>query len=247
MAAFTTIAATTLGAAGSAFNFVQAGKQAALEREANEQAKQALQQARDRLGQNMLEGLQVAREPFDLEREALMQAGASALQAGIEGDQRGAGAVAGQVLMAQQAQQSRQRADFAREQQRVNEMQAREASRLQGELVGIDKAEVMGQQARAADAREARAQALQAGAEGLLQTGLGFMESSGDAFSGSSERQAARRANRLDRIESNRGLDARNRVGSRMFQRDLRRSGLEDSNPALYNLIQDESFGNLGF
>ena len=97
-------------------------------------------------------------------------------------------------------------------------MQAREASRLQGELVGIDKAEVMGQQARAADAREARAQALQAGAEGLLQTGLGFMESSGDAFSGSSERQAARRANRLDRIESNRGLDARNRVGSRMFQ-----------------------------
>jgi hypothetical protein len=57
-----------------------------------------LKKLKTKLEVNYLEGLSIAKEPYELEREALLQAGASALQAGVEGETRGAAAVAGQVL-----------------------------------------------------------------------------------------------------------------------------------------------------
>ena len=198
MAAFTTIAALGMSAAGSAFSFIQAGKQAQAERDANKAAAKALAEAKKKLEVNMLSGLSIAKEPYELEREALLQQGASALQAGVEGDPRGAAATAGRVVQAQQASQAQVRADMAQEMADLELLKAQEDVNLQSQKVGLDLGEVQGQQMRAADARAARAQAMQAGVQGLVDVGLGAMEA-GDAFSGSPERKAARQRRRANR------------------------------------------------
>ena len=198
MAAFTTIAALGMSAAGSAFSFIQAGKQAQAERDANKAAAKALAEAKKKLEVNMLSGLSIAKEPYELEREALLQQGASALQAGVEGDPRGAAATAGRVVQAQQASQAQVRADMAQEMADLDLLKAQEDVNLQSQRVGLDLGEVQGQQMRAADARAARAQAMQAGVQGLVDVGLGAMEA-GDAFSGSPERKAARQRRRANR------------------------------------------------
>ena len=175
MAAFTTIAALGMSAAGSAFSFIQAGKQAQAERDANKAAAKALAEAKKKLEVNMLSGLSIAKEPYELARENLLQGSAAALQAGVEGETRGAAATAGQVLMAQQAQAGQQRASMSQEIKRLEELAAREESRLQSARVDLDLGEVKGAQQAAANF-QAAADAAKAGAiksaAGALTTGV---------------------------------------------------------------------------
>jgi|14BtaG_2_1085337.scaffolds.fasta_scaffold01701_2 hypothetical protein len=160
-----------LQAAGSIFSFGQAKKQRDKEREAQREAAKALGQARRELSVNALAGLSIAKEPYELEREAMLQAGASALQAGVEGDPRGAAATAGRVLQAQQAGQAQQRAAMSQEMQRLDELSAREESRLQGARANLDLAEARGQQQMAAEARQAGLAATQAGIQQAIGAG----------------------------------------------------------------------------
>ena len=173
MAAFTTIATLGAAAIGSGMSFAEAGKQRKLQSQAEAAAQKAFDEAKAKLDVNYLEGLTIAKEPYELEREALAQAGASALQAGIEGDQRGAGATAGRVLMAQQAQQAQQRAGMSREMQALNQLAAQEDSRLQTARVELDLGEAKGQSQRAQQAQQARASAMNAGIGGLFEFGSG--------------------------------------------------------------------------
>ena len=246
MPAFSTIALTTISAAGAGFSFAEAGKQNKLAREAQRDAAKALEEARKKLEVNMMKGLSIAKEPYELEREALLQAGASALQAGVEGDPRGAAATAGRVVQAQQQAAAEQRAAMAEEMQNLDLLAAQEEVNLQRQRVGLDIGEVRGQQAMAADARRAAAAATQAGVQGIVDIAMTGLESA-DLFAG--ERTAAERATRkemrqskrLDRIEKNRGLEARNRVGERMFNRNTRQ--MRRDNPDLYDFITDPAFG----
>ena len=176
MAAFTTIATLGLAAASTTGSFVQAGKQRKLQEEAEKEAEKAFQEAKDKLDVNYLEGLSIAKEPYELEREALLQAGASALQAGVEGETRGAAAVAGQALMAQQAGAAGQRAAMSREMQALNQLAAQEESRLQGARVDLDLAEAKGQQQMAADAAAARQAAISSGVQGIASMGMTALE-----------------------------------------------------------------------
>ena len=184
MAAFTTIATLGAAAIGSGMSFAEAGKQRKIQSEAEAAAQKAFDEAKAKLDVNYLEGLTIAKEPYELEREALAQAGASALQAGIEGDQRGAGATAGRVLMAQQAQQAQQRAGMSSEMQALNQLAAQEESRLQGARVELDLGEATGQQQRAQQAQQSRASAMNAGIGGLFNIAAAGIES-GDLFGGS--------------------------------------------------------------
>jgi hypothetical protein len=177
MAAFTTIASLGLAAASTTGSFVQAGKQRKLQEEAEREAEKAFQEAKDKLDVNYLEGLSIAKEPYELEREALLQAGASALQAGVEGETRGAAAVAGQALMAQQAGAAGQRAAMSKEMQQLQQLAAQEESRLQGARTELDLAEARGQQQIAADAAAARQAALSAGIQGLGSMAMMGIES----------------------------------------------------------------------
>ena len=198
MAAFTSIAALGMSAAGSAFSFIQAGKQSKIEQQAQRDAANALAEAKKKLEVNMLSGLSIAKEPYELEREALLQQGAAALQAGVEGDPRGAAATAGRVLQAQQQAQAEVRSDMAQEMADLDLLEAQEDVNLQGQRVGLDLGEVAGQQQIAADARAARAASMQAGVQGLVDVGLGAMEA-GDAFSGTDERRKANKVKRQKR------------------------------------------------
>ncbi len=163
------------GIAGSIMSFSQAKKQRDMQQEAQREADKAFKEAQDKLQVNYLEGLSIAKEPYELEREALLQAGASALQAGVEGETRGAAAVAGQALMAQQAGAAQQRAAMSREMQQLQQLAAQEESRLQGARVDLDLAKSKGFQQQLADLRASEAASRLQGVQGIAQT-------SGDLF-----------------------------------------------------------------
>ena len=198
MAAFTTIAALGMSAAGSAFSFLQAGKQSKIENQAQRDAAKYMADARKKLDVNMMKGLNISRDAYDLESEQLSQFAGAGLQAGVEGDQRGAGAAVGRVgqLLSEQAKE--QRVAMAKELSDFEMAVAKEDVNLQGQRVDLDLGEVAGQQQIAADARAARAASLQAGVQGLVDVGLGAMEA-GDAFSGTAERRAANKEKRQKR------------------------------------------------
>tara|TARA_Y100000004_G_scaffold194718_1_gene259985 strand:+ start:198 stop:932 length:735 start_codon:yes stop_codon:yes gene_type:complete len=198
-----------LSAAGSVFSFKQAKEQRDREREAQRDAAKALEEARRKLSVNVLAGLSIAKEPFELEREALLQAGASALQAGVEGDPRGAAATAGRVVQAQQQAQAQQRAAMSKEIQRLDELAAMEESRLQAARAQLDIGEAVGQQQIAAEAREAAAAATTAGVQnivGMGQTLLGEMDLFADTAAGQAARQGRRFARQQDPSKLTRAL-----------------------------------------
>ncbi len=163
------------GIAGSIMSFAQAKKQREMQQEAQREADKAFQEAQEKLAVNYLEGLSIAKEPYELERENLLQAGAAALQAGVEGETRGAAATAGQVLMAQQAQAAQQRSAMSREMQDLKKLAAQEESRLQGARVELDLGKAKGYQAQLADLRASEAASRLSGVQGIAQT-------SGDLF-----------------------------------------------------------------
>ncbi len=203
MPAFTTIALTTLSAAGAGFSFAEAGKQNKLAREAQRDAAKALAEAKKKLEVNMLKGLSIAKEPYELEREALLQAGASALQAGVEGDPRGAAATAGRVVQAQQQGAAQQRAAMSKEMQELDLLAAQEDVNLQKERASLDIGEAQGQQMMAADARRAAAAATQAGVQGLVDMGTTLFEGS-DLYAGQrtpEERKTIRAGRKQKRVD----------------------------------------------
>ena len=120
-----------LQAAGSIFSFQQAKESREKEKEAQAAAAKAMAEAKAELEVNRLRGLSIAKEPYELEREAIAQASASALQAGVEGDPRGAAATAGRVLQAQQQALGKQRAAMSKEMAELERLAAMEDTRLQ--------------------------------------------------------------------------------------------------------------------
>lgn len=163
-----------LQAAGSIFSFSEAKKARNREKEAQAEAAKAMADAKAELEVNRLRGLSIAKEPYELEREALLQAGASALQAGVEGDPRGAAATAGRVLMAQQQSLGQQRAAMSKEMADLEKLAAMEDIRLARLRAQIDLGEAVGQQFAEREARLQATQQQQAGLGQALQAGAGL-------------------------------------------------------------------------
>ena len=74
---------------------------------------------------NYLEGLAIAKEPYELEREALLQTGAAALQAGVEGETRGAAATSGTGSYGSTSRCAQQRAAMSQEMQQLQQLAAK--------------------------------------------------------------------------------------------------------------------------
>jgi len=161
--------ATTAGT--TAMSFVQAGKQRKLKRQAEDDAAEAMAAARKKLDVNFYEQLAINKEPYELAREASLVQGAEALQAGVEGEQRGAGAVAGRIQMAQNQQQGSIRSAMGQELAGLEKATAAEESRLRDMGVGLDLSEAQGAQLAARDAQEAANLATKQGMEGVKQFG----------------------------------------------------------------------------
>lgn len=164
-------------AATTAVSLNQAKKQRDAQVEAEDQADKALASARERLEVNYLEGLSIQKEPYELQREALLAGGAQALQAAQSGE-RGASAAAGRVAIAQQAGQAEIRTAMGKEMADLELMGLKEESRLRDAQAGLDVREAEGATLAAQQAAIARAQANQGVVSGIG----GMVKSAGSAI-----------------------------------------------------------------
>lgn len=163
------IGGLAVSAASTTSSFIQAGQQRKKQREAEAKAAEAMAEARKKLEVNFAETLSIQKEPFELEREAMLSQGALALQAGIESD-RGAEATAGRVQMAQNVGQAGIRSAMGQDLMGIEQQIVDEDSRLRDIGAQLDLGEVEGSQLAARDAEEARAAAITQGFEGLAST-----------------------------------------------------------------------------
>lgn len=171
------IASIAVTAAGTAKSFSDANKQKKLQKEAQADAEAAMEEARKKLEVNYYDKIAVKKEPYELEREALLSQGAQAIQAAQESE-RGAAATAGRVQMAMNDAQAGIRTAMGREMTDIEKMQLAEQSRLRDAGVSLDLAEVTGAQLAARDAQQAAAAATRQGIQGLTsigQQGLGLV------------------------------------------------------------------------
>jgi len=168
------IGGLAVSAGGATASFIQAGKQRKLKEQAQADADKAMAEARKKLEVNYYDQLAVQKEPYELQREALLSQGALAVQAGVESD-RGAAATAGRVQMAMNEAQAGIRTAQGKEMSDLAKLSAQEDSRLRDVGVQLDLAEVEGAQQAAADAEQARAAAIQqgmAGVQSVAQQGI---------------------------------------------------------------------------
>jgi len=169
MAALTSIAAgvgiaATVGS--TAMSFSQANKQKKLQKEAESEAEKAMASARGRLDVNYMEALSVQKEPYELQREAMLSQGTQATDAAQESE-RGAAAGAGRVQMAQNEAQGAIRTEMGKELTEIERLKVAEESRLRDLQTQLDLGEVEGAQMAARNAQEMAAQATTQGFEGL--------------------------------------------------------------------------------
>lgn len=170
MAAFTTVAAVgalTSTAITTGMSFVQASKQRDAMQDAQKKAAERMADARKKLDVNYLDALSLPMEAYEQERLAMLNASAQAIQAGAEGESRGAGAVAGRVLDANKKGQAVSRAQMAKDMYNLEASQLEEDSRLRDLDAQLDLQEVEGAQIAAARADENRAMATQQGIQGI--------------------------------------------------------------------------------
>jgi len=152
---------------GATASFAQASQAKSDREEAELEADKKMKAARARLEKNYMQSLSIPTEAYEREREALLVQGATAMQAAVEGDQRGAGAVASRVLQYQQEGQAAQRTAMAKDIFNLEAATAEEESRLRDARASIDIAEAEGAQL-ASQAAEARRNA--AISQGIQQT-----------------------------------------------------------------------------
>jgi len=169
MAALTSIAAgvgiaSSLG--GAAMSFSQANKQKKLQKEAESEADKAMASARARLDVNYMNALSVQKEPYELQREAMLAQGTQATDAAQESE-RGAAAGAGRVQMAQNEAQGAIRTEMGKELTEIERLKVAEESRLRDLQTQLDLGEVEGAQMAARNAQEMAAQATTQGWEGV--------------------------------------------------------------------------------
>ena len=166
--------ATSVGSAG--LSFAEAGKQRKLQKEAESEAAKALVEARKKLDVNYYENLGINKDPYELEREALVSAGAQAIQAGQESE-RGAAATAGRIQMAQQQGQREIATDMGAEMLNLEKLTAAEDARLAGAQAGLYLGEAEGAQLAARDAQQAATKFTTAGVQGIANAGMQTLSS----------------------------------------------------------------------
>ena len=168
MAVATAVAVTGVVIAGvsAGMSFSQARQQKKLGEEAKRDAQKAMAEARKALDVNYYDQLAVQKEPYELERDALLAQGALATQAGVEGD-RGAAATAGRVQAAMNDAQAGIRTGMGKEMSDLDKLSAEEDARLRDVGVQLNLEEVAGAQQAMADSAVARSQAIQQGMQSV--------------------------------------------------------------------------------
>ena len=105
------IAGLAVSAGSATASFVQAGKQRKRQQQAERDAQRAFDEAEQTLNINYFEGRSIPKEPFELQRDAGLSSAQQIVQAGQEGEQRGAVVTAGRAAVLNAAAQRQSRLD----------------------------------------------------------------------------------------------------------------------------------------
>ena len=154
---------------GMAMSFDAAAKARKKEAQALAEVKNKMSAARKKLETNFMDVLAINKEPFERQREALLSAGAQALEAGIESE-RGGAATAGRLLAAQNEAQGQVRDAQSDRLFDLEAAQAEEDSRLRDIGVQLDLGEVAGAQDAAAASADKAAMMTNQGLQGVVNT-----------------------------------------------------------------------------
>jgi uncharacterized protein (TIGR02594 family) len=167
---------------GGAKSFSDANKARKRGEAAERAADKAIEEAKRRVDVNAYEQLSIAKEPYELMRDALLTQGATGMQAGVEGETRGAAATAGRMQMAQNLRQGEVRGEMGQRMDEINKLVADEDKRRQLQLAGIAMEETAGAQLAVRDAEEDRAAyiAQGVGTLGGIAEGLSSSYAAGD-------------------------------------------------------------------
>lgn len=189
-----TATAIGISAATAGASFAAASKQRKLQREAMAAADKAMAEAKSKLNVNYFDALSVNKEPYELQREALLSQGAQAIEAAKEAD-RGAVEAAGRVQMAENQAQADIRASMSKDMSDISKLQAGEDARLAGLQANIGLKEAMGAQQAAADASAAANKYIESGLSSLGDIGT-------EALAGSELYRSNRSENKTNQSEN---------------------------------------------
>jgi hypothetical protein len=159
--------ATTLGS--TAMSFIGAGKEKRKQREAERAAERAMAEVRKQLSVNYFDQVAIKKEPYELQREALLSQGAMAIQAGQE-SQRGSAPTAGKTQMAMNEAQAGIRTSMGERMDVIEQQAIEEDSRLRDLNAQLTMGQIEGAKMAAANAEEAAAAANQQGFQGVAST-----------------------------------------------------------------------------
>jgi len=148
-------------------SFSQANKQKKLQSQAEAEADKAMAEAEKKLSVNYMNALSVQKEPYELQREAMLSQGGLAIEAAKEGDPRGAAAVAGKIYGLQNEAPGDINTAMRKELTDIERLKVAEDARLRDLLTQMKLLEVEGKQMQAADAQRLAAQATTEGWEGV--------------------------------------------------------------------------------
>jgi hypothetical protein len=170
IATATAIAGLALSAGSAGASFAQAAKQRRLQSEAQEAAARSMAEARNKLQVNFYDQMAIQKEPYELQREAMLVQGAQAMEGAREGE-RGVAATAGRLQMAQNEAQAGIRTAMGKEMTDIQQLQLAEESRLRDIGAQMDLEEAAGAQQAAADAQRAEAASVAQGWESVTSLG----------------------------------------------------------------------------
>ena len=172
------VASTAISAAGAIKSFQEADQQRQLQRQAQADAERAMADARKRLEVNYSAGLSVHKEPYELERDAALSAGAQAIEAGREsGTVSSAVGTAGRIQMAQNEAQAAIRTAEGKELSDLDKLTANEAGQLRDANANLSLGSAVGAQRAARDAQNAAAADTAAGWHQAANTVQGLVGS----------------------------------------------------------------------
>lgn len=174
-----TIAAGVSGLAsgvGAVMSFSQAGDAKAKAADASKAADKAIAEARKNLDINFYDAIGIQKEPYELQREALLASGAEAVRAGQESE-RGVAATAGRIQMAQNEAQAGIRTQMGQDLLGLEKLSAAEDSRLRDVGAQISMEEAAGAQLARANYENLAGTAMSQGMEGIVGAGKAFATS----------------------------------------------------------------------
>ena len=186
---------------GMAMSFDAAAKARKKEAQALAEVKNKMSAARKKLETNFMDVLAINKEPFERQREALLSAGAQALEAGIESE-RGGAAVAGRLLAAQNEAQGQVRDAQSDRLFDLEAAQAEEDSRLRDIGVQLDLGEVAGAQDAAAASADKAAMMTNEGIQGAVNT-VGAIASASQLYGKTPEARQLRKINKSGNLNNN--------------------------------------------